>query len=152
MVAKKLSLYLDTSVIGGYYDDVFMQDTRLLFKKIQEGKYDIFISDLTEKELENAPEEVKGLLKIIKWQPLIVTEDCKTLAGEYIKEKVVGATSRDDCTHIATATINNVDLLVSWNFKHIVNVERIRGYNSINIKMGYKHLEIRSPKELGLYD
>jgi len=152
MVGKKISLYLDTSVIGGYYDEVFMQDTRLLFKKIQEDKYDIFISDLTEKELENAPEEVKGLLNIIKWQQLIVTSDCKTLADEYIKEKVVGATSRDDCTHIATATINNVDLLVSWNFKHIVNVERIRGYNSINIKMGYKNLEIRSPKELGLYD
>ena len=143
---------MDTSVIGGYYDDVFMQDTRLLFKKIKEGKYDVFISDLTEKELENAPEEVKELLNIVKWQPLIVTSDCKILADEYIKEKVVGATSRDDCMHIATATINNVDLLISWNFKHIVNVERIRGYNSINIKNGYKHLEIRSPKDMGLYD
>jgi len=152
MVSKKISLYLDTSVIGGYYDDVFMQDTRLLFKKIKEGKYDVFISDLTEKELENAPEEVKELLNIVKWQPLIVTSDCKILADEYIKEKVVGATSRDDCMHIATATINNVDLLISWNFKHIVNVERIRGYNSINIKNGYKHLEIRSPKDMGLYD
>ncbi|MDR2594291.1 MAG: type II toxin-antitoxin system VapC family toxin [Fibromonadaceae bacterium] len=152
MVSKKISLYLDTSVIGGYYDDVFMQDTRLLFEKIKDGKYDVFISDLTEKELENAPKEVKDLLNIVKWQPLIVTSDCKILADEYIKEKVVGATSRDDCMHIATATINNVDLLISWNFKHIVNVERIRGYNSINIKNGYKHLEIRSPKDMGLYD
>jgi hypothetical protein len=129
-----------------------MQDTRLLFEKIKDGKYDVFISDLTEKELENAPKEVKDLLNIVKWQPLIVTSDCKILADEYIKEKVVGATSRDDCMHIATATINNVDLLISWNFKHIVNVERIRGYNSINIKNGYKHLEIRSPKDMGLYD
>ena len=107
---------------------------------------------MTEKELENAPEEVKNLLGTIKWQPLVVSLDCKSLADEYIKEKVVGATSRDDCMHIATATINNIDLLISWNFKHIVNIERIRGYNSINLKNGYKNLEIRSPRELGLYD
>jgi hypothetical protein len=74
------------------------------------------------------------------------------LADEYLKEKVVGKTSRDDCIHIATATINNIDYLVSWNFKHIVNVERIKGYNSVNTKNGYKHLEIRSPKEMGVYD
>jgi len=56
------------------------------------------------------------------------------MAEEYIREKVVGETSRDDCRHIACATINKVDYLVSWNFKHIVNVFRIRGYNSINLK------------------
>ena len=72
MINKKISLYLDTSILGGYYDDIFMQDTRLLFNKIKEGKYDIFISDLTEKELENAPEEVKELLETIKWRPLAV--------------------------------------------------------------------------------
>jgi hypothetical protein len=53
-----------------------------------------------------------------------------------------------DCRHIATATINKVDFLVSWNFKHIVNVFRIRGYNSINLRCGYSLLDIRSPKEI----
>jgi len=151
MVNKKISLYLDTSVIGGYYDDVFMQDTRLLFEKIKEGKYDVFISSLTEEELEDAPEEVRNLLNDFEYHLIKILPEYEDLADEYIQEKVVGTTSRDDCVHIATATINNVDVLVSWNFKHIVNVERIRGYNSINIKNGYKHLEIRSPKELGLY-
>jgi predicted nucleic acid-binding protein len=152
MVSKKISLYLDTSVIGGYYDEEFMSDTRLLFEKIKDGKYDIFISNLTKDELEAAPEEVRNLLNDFEYSLLKVTDKCKELADEYIKENVVGKTSRDDCVHIATATINNIDLLVSWNFKHIVNVERIRGYNSINLRQGYKHLEIHSPKELGLYE
>lgn len=77
-----------------------------------------------------------------------LTEEANKLAEEYIKEKVVGKTSIADCLHIACATINNVDFLVSWNFKHIVNVFRIRGYNSINIKNGYVQLDIRSPKDI----
>jgi len=152
MISKRISLYPDTSIFGGYYDDAFMQDTRLLFKKIENGKYDVFVSSLTQTELKNAPDDVKKLLNKIEWQPLTITPDCELLADEYIKENVVGATSRDDCIHIATATINNIDILVSWNFKHIVNVERIRGYNSVNMKHGYKRLDIHSPKEMGLYD
>ncbi len=77
-----------------------------------------------------------------------VTEAAYLLADIYISEKVVGQTSADDCVHIATATINKVDILISWNFKHIVNVFRIRGYNSINIRCGYPQLDIRSPKEI----
>ena len=74
------------------------------------------------------------------------------LASEYITEKVVGKTSYADCLHIALATINRADYLISWNFKHIVNVDRIRGYNSINIKNGYKQLEIRSPRDFIKYE
>ena len=77
-----------------------------------------------------------------------ITEEANQLAEEYIREKVVGETSIDDCRHIACATINTVDYLVSWNFKHIVNVFRIRGYNAINLKNGYMQLDIRSPKEI----
>lgn len=73
------------------------------------------------------------------------------LATEYFAEKVIGQTSYADSLHIALATINRANLLVSWNFKHIVNIERIRGYNSIDIKNGYKHLEIRSPRDLMNY-
>ena len=74
------------------------------------------------------------------------------MATKYIAEKVVGQTSYADCLHIAIATINRADFLVSWNFKHIVNVQRISGYNSINIKNGYKQLEIRSPREFEKYE
>jgi hypothetical protein len=74
------------------------------------------------------------------------------LATQYIAEGVVGQTSLADCLHIALATINRADYLISWNFKHIVNVQRIRGYNSINIKNGYKELEIRSPRDFVIYE
>jgi len=64
----------------------------------------------------------------------------------------VGKISFSDCLHIALATINKADFLISWNFKHIVSVQRIRGYDSINIKNGYKQLDIRSPREFRKYE
>jgi predicted nucleic acid-binding protein len=151
---RKLRIYLDTSVVGGYFDDEFSLDTQLLFDSIIKGKYQLVISDLTEKELVAAPESVKNLLNdlAVSFELVSVTEESIDLATEYIKEKVVGQTSADDCIHIATATIYKVDLLISWNFKHIVNIQRIRGYNSINIKNGYPALEIRSPKDLINYE
>jgi len=81
-----------------------------------------------------------------------LTEEAKDLADKYIVENVVGSTSLDDCRHIALATINKVDVLVSWNFRHIVNLTRIRGYNGVNLKNGYQTLEIRNPKDLIDYE
>jgi predicted nucleic acid-binding protein len=151
---RKLKVYIDTSVIGGYFDDEFSTDTKLLFNEILQDEYKLVLSDLTEKELLNAPDTVKTLLSDlgIDFELVLVNQESIDLASEYIKDKVVGQTSVDDCIHIATATINKVDLLISWNFKHIVNIQRIRGYNSINLKNGYSALEIRSPKDLINYD
>lgn len=81
-----------------------------------------------------------------------ITQEAISLSNQYLIEKVVGETSKDDCLHIALATINKVDILVSWNFKHIVNIKRIRGYNAINILNGYPIIEIRSPKEIIDYE
>ena len=151
---RKLRIYIDTSVLGGYYDDEFNKDTKRLFDEIGRGKFKLVISDLTERELVNAPERVKTLLRDLKidFEVISVTEESIDLATDYINEKVVGQTSLDDCIHIATATVNKVDLLISWNFKHIVNVLKIRGYNSVNLKNGYPTLEIRSPKDLINYE
>jgi hypothetical protein len=91
-------------------------------------------------------------MKTMNTEFLEISEEAVELATEYITEKVVGQTSFADCLHIAIATINRADFLVSWNFKHIVNVQRIRGYNSINIKNGYRLLEIRSPREFEKYE
>jgi hypothetical protein len=74
------------------------------------------------------------------------------LGQRYIQENVVGRTSLEDCYHIAMATINNVDVLASWNFKHIVNLTRIKGYNAVNTKSGYNLLEIRNLKDLINYE
>lgn len=148
---KKLRLYFDTSVFGGIYDIEFQKETELLFNMVKLGEIICVYSDLTEYELENAPEKVKShFINLDKktTEFVEITEDINQLAEEYIREKVVGETSIDDCRHIACATINNVDYLVSWNFKHIVNVFRMQGYNAINLKKGYNQLDIRSPKEI----
>ena len=147
----KPRLYFDTSGFGGVYDKEFQAETEQLFEMVKTGEITCVYSDLTEFELENAPEKVKEHflnLPIQHIEFIEITEEMNQLAIEYIKEKVVGETSVDDCSHIACATIKKVDYLVSWNFKHIVNIFRIRGYNSINIKSGYSQLAIRSPKDI----
>jgi len=155
MKNRKLVLYLDTSVIGGYYDVEFEKETKLLFDDIIKGEFDVFYSSITEDELINAPPLVRELLDSIpenRKQKIVLTEETLHLADCYIAENVVGKTSREDCLHIALATVYRADILVSWNFKHIVNVKRIRGYNAINIKYGYAAIDIRSPKEIIDYE
>ena len=151
----KQRIYIDTSVYGGYFDEEFMEHTIPLFDRIYSGEYVVLYSTVTQEELENAPEKIKDLVKKIKVEQtefIETTDEAIDLASEYILEKVVGKTSFADCLHIALATINRADFLISWNFKHIVNIERIRGYNSINIKNGYKQLEICSPREFNKYE
>ncbi|TXT31989.1 MAG: hypothetical protein FD136_1379 [Chitinophagaceae bacterium] len=151
MESKRLTLYVDTSVIGGYFDLEFEKETRILFDNIEVEKYNIMYSSVTEDELLNAPAQVKNLIDSIPnllIKKVELTEEAVQLADAYISEGVVGKTSREDCFHIALATINKADILVSWNFKHIVNVFRIRGYNAVNIKLGYSQIDIRSPKEI----
>ena len=147
----KPRLYFDTSVFGGIYDVEFEKETKQLFQMIEDGEIVCLYSELTVAELENAPEKVKRhFQKILTTtaEKVELTASARKLAMMYIQEKVVGPTSLDDCLHIATATINKADILVSWNFKHIVNVFRIRGYNSINIREGQQQLDIRSPNEI----
>jgi predicted nucleic acid-binding protein len=148
-------IYLDTSVFGGHFDEEFQEHTIPLFDRITEGEFVILYSTVTQEELENAPENVKELVKSLRADQtefIETTDEAIDLASEYISENVVGQTSYADCLHIALATIYRADFLISWNFKHIVNIQRIRGYNSINIKNGYKQLEIRSPREFEKYE
>ena len=147
--------YFDTSVFGGVFDSEFEEETLILFEKVKLGQIKCVYSNLTEVELSTAPERVRTFfeeINPINKERVLVTPDALHLAETYVNEKVVGETSMDDCIHIATATINKVDILVSWNFKHIVNVYRIRGYNAINLKLGFQNLNIHSPKEIVGYE
>ncbi len=147
----KPRLYFDTSVFGGVFDEEFEEISLLLFEKVKLGEIVCVYSDLSVAELKNAPEKVRVFFQSLppeKMELVSVTEEAFLLADMYIQEKVVGKTSLDDCRHIAIATIHKADYLVSWNFKHIVNVFRIRGYNAVNLKHGYAQLDIRSPREI----
>lgn len=151
----KQRLYIDTSVFGGYFDEEFSEFTRPLFNRLQNGEFRLLFSAVTQEELNPAPEKVKELVRNLKMENtefIETTDEAVELATQYIAERVVGQTSFADCLHIALAVINHADYVISWNFKHIVNVQRIRGYNSINIKNGYKELEIRSPRDFMIYE
>lgn len=144
-------IYIDTSVVGGYFDEEFKEDTFAFFERFERGEIIFVVSDLLDLELTNAPPKVRNLLAEYspdKFQRVEITEEAIKLADTYISENVVGKTSLIDCRHIALATINKVDVLSSWNFKHIVNLDKIKGYNSVNLKLGYHMIEIRSPKDL----
>ena len=151
----KQRFYLDTSVFGGVFDKEFDEFTLQLFERIKLGEITCLYSELTETELVKAPTNVKNYFKDLpreSMEKVEITDVILALAKKYVDENVVGTTSFDDCIHIATATVHRADILVSWNFKHIVNVYRIRGYNSINLRMNYPSLEIRSPKEIVDYE
>ena len=151
----KQRFYFDTSVFGAVYDIEFDEITLQLFEKVKLGDIICIYSDLTIGELDNAPKRVRDFFAELPAKHLEfvrMTDESLALARHYINEKVVGETSFDDCVHIALATIHKADILLSWNFKHIVNVYRIRGYNSVNLRQGYTTLEIRSPKDIISYE
>lgn len=146
-----MRFYLDTSIFGGYFEDEFSEWTVKLIDRMLEGEDIAVISDITLRELEPAPNQVRRLLEeVIKENAEFVEMDQESekLAKNYLREKIVTEKYFADAIHIAIATINKVDVVVSWNFQHIVNLRQIRLYNSVNLKYGYQLLEIRSPREI----
>lgn len=147
----KTRIYIDTSVVGGYFDEEFQEDTKRFYKWFEENDVVCVISDLLDIELINAPEKVRnslGKYDNSKFERIKLSQESIVLANEYIKHKVVGISSLEDCRHIAMATVHKVDYVVSWNFKHIVNIDRIIGYNSVNLMSGYEPVEIFTPFQL----
>ena len=148
-------VYIDTSVVGGYFDEEFELWTKLFFDSVKTGRFEIATSELLNAELLNAPEQVKRFLTSIPDEHKILANynnEAKQLANKYIEANIVGKSSLTDCRHIATATVNEIDILTSWNFKHIVNLDKIHLYNGVNLQNGYRTIEIRTPRELLTYE
>jgi predicted nucleic acid-binding protein len=146
----KQRIYIDTSVIGGYFDKEFEEATRQLFSRIIAKEFDVYFSEINEAELQNAPPQVKSVKELIPsdcYHYIEMADEVKALALLYISEKALGKASRNDAYHIALASVNRVDCLISWNFKHIVNYDKIKMFNAINMRFGYPLIDIRSPLE-----
>ncbi len=144
-------IYIDTSVIGGCLDDEFAEWSNALFDEFRVGLKVAVVSDLTLRELEDAPQSVREILASIPdglAEEVFLDEEAIALAGAYIADGVVGIRHLVDAQHIAIASIERVDVLVSWNFKQIVNLDRIHAFNAVNLKKGHSMLEIRSPREV----
>ena len=146
----KRRIYIDTSVIGGYFDDEFEIATRLLFERIKDRDFVVYFSEVNETELVFAPQHIKDVKNMIPAECLRfieVDEEVEVLTQAYIGEKALGKSSENDAYHIALASVNRLDCLISWNFKHIVNFDKIKMFNSINLRLGYPLIDIRSPLE-----
>lgn len=142
-----LTLYLDTSVIGGYFDAEFMTATRALWRLKDTGRYRFISSQLVIDELAHAPERVRDLMRT-SFEPedvLDVSVEMEELAASYMAQKVVPAAFADDAQHVAVCVAARLDYLVSWNFKHLANVRRESGFNAVNLLQGYPPVRIVAP-------
>ena len=148
---KPLRVYADTSVFGGCFDDEFKKESFRFFEQVRQGQFVVVVSDVTLDELELAPEEVRAVLAGLPPQRVEIVRtspESDGLRNAYLEAMVVGPASTNDAAHIAVATIASVDLVVSWNFKHIVHFEKIGGYEGVNSLRGYRSPRIYSPREV----
>jgi predicted nucleic acid-binding protein len=150
---KKLRIYLDTSVPNAYFDDRNLprqELTRRFWERL--GDYDVFVSDVVVTEIEDIRDTTrkKGLLRLIEGFRTLSSrdEEIKALAEEYVMRGVVPLKHIEDATHIAVASFHNLDVLISWNYEHIVKLKTKREVNVINVLLGYHPLEIIEPSML----
>lgn len=134
-----MRVYVDASVFGGVYDTDFAESSRDFFRQVADGQWTVLISELVVAELAGAPQAVRGVLEhlpvdFVEEAP--VSEDSRRLAEAYLDAGVLAKSSSNDALHVAVATVARADLILSWNFKHIVNFRRIRLFNSVNLAQG----------------
>ncbi len=150
---KKWRLYLDTSVFGGVFDmdEGFDADSRRVIDAIRDGIAELLYSNTVEEEVEEAPERVRALLAAIPAAgktKVEMTDEVAELSRAYLDAGIVGPQWLDDTLHVAAATVARADAIVSWNFKHIVSLNKIKAYNAVNLMQGYGVITILSPREV----
>ncbi|HEV2718942.1 MAG TPA: PIN domain protein [Thermoanaerobaculia bacterium] len=149
-----MRIYVDTSVFGGYFDPEFEVPTRRLFEMFIRGAARMVLSELTIGELEDAPVHVRTLPALVPTQyveNIGASPAAEALAELYLQEGIMRPSMHVDALHIASAVVARVDVLVSWNFRDMVNLPKIRGYNTINSRVGYPVLDMRTPAEVIIY-
>ncbi len=148
---KRLRIYVDTSVIGGCLDEEFAEWSCRLFELAALGTVNLLISELTAGEVARAPLAVQKQLAAVSSESverIAISAEAERLRDEYLSAGVVGPAARNDALHVALATVAHADVIVSWNFRHLVHVEKIRGFNAVNLRQGYPVIDIRSPQEV----
>ncbi len=152
---KKVRLYIDTSVLGGLFDTEDpkrVMTAESLINLIKHRVYGVFISFLTLDEIMKAPHEIRDKLKtkIVEsgFEIFEETEECVELANAYLNDEIISAKYRNDARHIALGVYYECNFIVSWNYRHMVNITVRRLINSTNLRMGYKSIEIVSPEEV----
>ena len=148
---KRIRIYVDTSVIGGCLDDEFADESRALLTMARRGEAVLLLSDLLLEELAKAPPAVRSVLESLPercFETVVASEESRELRDAYLAAQIASEASKNDAHHVALATVSRADIIVSWNFKHIVHYEKIRAFNAVNLLQGYNTMEIRSPLEV----
>ncbi len=148
----KPRIYVDTSVIGGCEDDEFREASIALFETFRRGDATLVISEVTLRELETAPPRVRDVaIQVTEahLETLAESPEAYHLADAYIASGAIGPIHYSDALHVAIASLGKVDVIVSWNFRHMVSWNRIQAYNSVNRNLGYPAIDIRTPEEIG---
>ena len=146
-----LRIYADTSVIGGCLDAEFRDESIALLNMVRRGEAVLLVSSHLVQEIADAPPEVREVLASLPdehLERLNVTDEALVLQAAYLQAAIVGPAAADDALHVALATVGRADLIVSWNFRHIVHFDKIRRFNAINRFHGYQGVDIRSPREV----
>jgi hypothetical protein len=148
----RLRVYVDNSVYGGVFDEEFAEASQRFFEQVKAGRYIVLISEVVFEEIEDAPERVQRILRDLPadaLEEIALTPQVYELSQAYVAATVLSPKWAFDAIQVAAATVAGADLILSWNFEHLVNFDRIRGFNAVNLMRGYKTLDIRTPKELG---
>ena len=152
---ETLRIYIDTSVLGGCFDVEFAEWSNGLVRDFRAGRLVPVLSDVTAAEVADAPAPVRELhqeMLVLAGSVLVITPKVVDLVAAYEARKILASKYGADMRHIALATIADVDALVSWNFRHIVRLEKIRLFNAVNVESGYRVLNILSPREVTTYE
>jgi hypothetical protein len=148
---KRLRVYADTSVFGGCFDPEFQAASTAFFREVAAGRFTLVVAEVTTRELREAPERVREVLAHLPRESVETvpfSEEIGQLRDAYIEAGVLGPASVDDAEHVASASVAGADLLISWNFKHVVHFDKIAGFEAVNLVHGYKAVRIHSPREV----
>ena len=151
---KNISVYTDTSVFGGVFDDEFKRASSTFFEQVKLELFRLYISPIVRNEVSLAPQQVQDFYKeILPFAKIIdISDEALKLRDSYLDVNIVSKKYSNDALHVALATIAGCSIIVSWNFKHIVHFEKVALYNAINISEGYKQISIYSPLEVISYE
>ena len=152
---RRLKVYLDTSVVSHLMQEdvpAKMADTLQLWQLFLKGIYEVYVSTVTLEEISACPEPKRSRLREylgeISFTTLDISNDAAEVAQQIIDMGILTQKSYDDCQHIGAAVVNECDCIISWNFKHIVNIKTIRGVRAITNLKGYRPIEILNPSVL----
>ena len=149
-----MKVYADTSVFGGVFDEEFLQPSKEFFNEVESGRFLLVTSAVVQAEISSAPKKVQDFFFSMTANAEVaeLTQEVLELRQAYLDANIVTPKSKDDATHVALASISDCDMIISWNFKHIVHFEKIPKYNAVNTIKGYGHLDIFSPSQVIKYD